>query len=140
MSPTYDRPQKATLYVRLESGETWEAKPEDLEKFNLVSRHEAYMTFDDAWSKILRRDDLVTGDITNALLNPVRYLVETAIAHPDLLDHEEHGEWQEVAECERLVAMALAGQYEDVREWLEANRADAETEARQATEDELRSG
>jgi hypothetical protein len=116
--PTYERPHKATLYVHLDNGEVFEAKPEDLEKFNLVSRHEAYMTFDDAWSKILRRDDLVTGDITNALLNPVRYLVrylvETAIAHPNLLDYEEHGEW------------------------LEANRADAETEARQATEDERR--
>lgn len=98
---TYDRPIKATLHVHLDNGESWEATPEDLERFRLVNRHNAYITFDDALSKALRDPGLIGRDVTDAQLNPVRYLVETAIVHPDLLDHPDHEGWRDVAELER---------------------------------------
>jgi hypothetical protein len=99
---TYERPVVATLYVHLDNGETWEAMPEDLERFNMVYRHNAYMKFNDAYSKALRaKEGLVGRDITDAHLNPLRYLVETAVVHPDLLDHPEHEGWKDVTELER---------------------------------------
>jgi hypothetical protein len=99
----YQRPVKATLHVHLENGEQWEVGPDDLAKFNLVDRHTAYMTFDDVLSHVLREAGLIGRDVTDARLNPLRYLVETAIAHPDLLDHPEHEGWREVAELERTL-------------------------------------
>lgn len=103
---TYDRPMKATLYVHLENGDQWEVGVADLEKFNLVDRHDAYMAFDDALTRILSTAGLINRDVTDAHLNPVRYLVETAVAHPDLLDHPDHHGWQPVAEAERILALA----------------------------------
>lgn len=98
---SYDRPVKASLHVHLENGETWEATPEDLERFGLTRKLDAYMRFNDALSRILRDHDLLSGDLTDAELNPVRYLAEIAIGHPDLLDHEEHESWRNVADLER---------------------------------------
>jgi hypothetical protein len=101
---TYDRPVKATLLVRLDNGEEWEPKPEDLAKFNLVDRHEAYMTFDDHLRRILHDAGLIGRDITDAQLNPVRYLVELAVVCPDLLNHPDTAETDaEVVALERAL-------------------------------------
>lgn len=103
--PTYDRPVKATLLVRLENGEEWEATPEDLEKFHLVNRLDAYMTFNRALTKALTEQGLLGGDgprdLTDTELNPVRYLGEISITMPHLLDHPEHEGWKMIADLER---------------------------------------
>lgn len=105
----YDRPVKATLHVHLDNGDTWEATAADLERFNLVDRHAAYMQFDDALRNILRGAGLIERDITDAALNPLRYLVETAISHPDLLDHPDHDGWSSVADLERALVRVRDG-------------------------------
>lgn len=103
METTFNRPVRATLHVHLENGETWVARPEDLDQFNLVYRHEAYAMFDNALTKILRDAGLVGGDVTDAQLNEVRYLVEIALTSPDLLWHAGHEGWRKVAELERAL-------------------------------------
>lgn len=97
----YERPVKATLHVHLANGETWEATDKDWELFGLVEKHQAYMRFEKTWEKVIRDAGLVEGDITNAETNPLRYLVETAIFYPDLMDHPEHEGWKDIAEIER---------------------------------------
>jgi hypothetical protein len=92
VNPTYDRPVKATLHVHLENGESWP-----------VTRHSAYMTFDETLGELLMQAGLISNDITEARLNPVRYLVETTIAHPDLIDHPDHDGWASVVEIERAL-------------------------------------
>jgi hypothetical protein len=107
MDASYDRPTKATLIVRLANGEEWEATPEDLAKFRLVTRNDAYMGFRRALENVLTNHGLLDYDsseyreITDAELNPLRYFVETAVCYPDLLDHTEHEAWQSVANLER---------------------------------------
>lgn len=107
MEAAYDRPVKATLMVRLANGEEWEATPEDLAKFRLVARNDAYMGFRRALDHILTNHGLLDYDsddyreLTDAELNPLRYFVETAICYPDLLDHPEHEAWLSVANLER---------------------------------------
>lgn len=100
---TYDRPVKATLHVHLDNGESWPATAEDLERFGLARSLDAYMSFEYALGRILRGAGLVTGDITDARLNPVRHLAEIAIRHPDLLDHPDNEGWREVAAIERAL-------------------------------------
>ena len=102
---TYDRPVKATLHVHLDNGETFQATAADLAKFGLVDSLDAYMRFDEALGKALRSAGLIGGDITDAALNPVRYLVETAIRNPELLDHPEHNGWRSVAAIERVLQL-----------------------------------
>jgi hypothetical protein len=106
----YERPIKATLHVHLENGESWEVTPLDLDKFNLVNRHEAYMVFDDVLTKVLTDAGLIGGDITEARLNPLRYLVETAVVHPDLLGHPDRNEWASVADVEHALQDHLANE------------------------------
>ena len=107
LAPTasYERPVKARLVVRLENGEEHDATTDDLERFGLVASLDAYMRFDEALGLVLRRAGLVTGDITDARLNPVRYLVETALRHPHLLDHPENHGWAGVAAIERALQL-----------------------------------
>lgn len=105
METTFNRPIRGTLHVHLENGEAWEAKPEDLDQFNLVDRHEAYMAFEYALGRILRDAGLLGPDdeITDARLNTVRYFVEIALTSPNLLWHSEHEGWRSVAELERAL-------------------------------------
>lgn len=99
---TYERPVKATLHVHLDNGDSWPATEADLERFRLTDTLDAYIRFDRALDRALRVGGVLSGDLTNAELNPVRYLAEIAIGHPDLLDHPEHEEeWRAVAELER---------------------------------------
>lgn len=101
---TYDRPVNAKLMVVLEDGETWEAKPEDVRKFGYVDYLDAYTTFERTL-----REQLVAGgvlsersDLTEAALNPVRYLVELCLCYPHLIAHPENAEFlQELVELER---------------------------------------
>lgn len=102
-SANYERPVPATLIVRLENGDEWEAGAADLEKFNLVDRSAAYWEWEKAYEKALREHAGFTGDITNARLNAVRYLVETAVSMPGLLDHVDHNGWRSVAAIERFL-------------------------------------
>lgn len=100
---SYERPVEAKLIVRLENGQEWDAGAADLEKFNLVDRHAAYWAWEQAYERALREHAGFTGDITNAKLNAVRYLVETAVAMPGLLDHDDHRGWHSVAAIERFL-------------------------------------
>lgn len=87
---TYDRPVEAKLHVHLANGDSWEARGEDLERFGLVKRLEAYSTFARQLGEALECSDLLPdGDLTSAQLNPVRYLAELAICFPDLLSHPD---------------------------------------------------
>lgn len=105
---TYDRPAAATLHVKLENGETWEATPEDLDKFGYVKRLDAYLLFDDHISEALRAASLIGKDITDARINPLRYIVELAICHPQLLTHPEVAETTaRVVEIERHLQTTL---------------------------------
>jgi hypothetical protein len=44
ISTSYDRPIKADLVVQLDSGESWRATEDDLEKFHLIRTTEAYQS------------------------------------------------------------------------------------------------
>jgi hypothetical protein len=100
---SYDRPVKATLHVHLDNGEQWPVTKADLERFGLVDSLDAYMRFDDVLSEVLRSAGLIGRDLTDAELNPVRYLVETAIRNPRLLGHSENNGWSSVADLERAL-------------------------------------
>jgi hypothetical protein len=101
---TYDRPVNARLIVRLENGEEWNATPDDLTRFGLVRRLDAYGAFDDRLRTLLDDAGLIDREATEAELNPVRYLVETAICYPELLDHPENVEtWQQIVVLERAL-------------------------------------
>lgn len=79
---TYDRPVEATLHVHLANGETWEATPEDLMRFGLTSKLDAYARVRDLLATALPW----RADLTGSPLNAVRHLAETAIVYPDLID------------------------------------------------------
>lgn len=101
---TYERPVEATLHVHLANGENWPVTDADLAKFGLVRRLDAYVAFDERLRNVLYGAGLLpTGDVTDSELNPLRYLVETAVAHPDLLDHPEHDGWAAITTIERVL-------------------------------------
>lgn len=119
MTTTFDRPVAAKLIVRLDNGEEWEATPEDLEKFRLVNRNDAYTTVRTALIDILRKHGLLAQpgghsdgeareELTDTELNPLRYFIETALAYPDLLDLPEHAGWPDVADLERRLRTTTA--------------------------------
>ena len=91
MTTTYDRPVKATLIVRLDNGDEFEAGPDDLAKFGYVSRSGAYAAFNDYLAGILVDAGLIERhkDITSARINDLRYIAELAICHPALLSHPD---------------------------------------------------
>lgn len=89
---SYDRPVKATLLVRLDNGEEWEATPEDMAGFGYVDRLNAYGAFDDHLRNLLIREGLIERRTTEARLNPLRYIAELAICYPDLLAHPDMAE------------------------------------------------
>jgi hypothetical protein len=105
LTSNYQRPVKATLYVHLENGEKFPATAEDLERFDLVNSLDAYMRFDDTLRKILSDAGLLPdGGLTEAELNPVRYLVEMAVRMPNLLEHPEMQEtFDNVVGLERIL-------------------------------------
>jgi hypothetical protein len=103
---TYPRPVEATLHVHLANGDTWEATSADLDKFGLVNPHDAYAVFENTLGEILAQAGLIRADITEARLNAVRYLVETAIVNPGLIDHPEYRGWPDVVALERAVQSA----------------------------------
>lgn len=104
MEATYDRPAKAMLVVRLENGEEWEATDDDLTRFGLCQRGEAYSLFSRTLHAALQRENLLpTGRLTDAYLNPIRYLVEVAVCYPHLIRHPEHEDWKSVADLERAL-------------------------------------
>lgn len=103
----YERPVTARLVVRLDNGEEWEATPDDLKQFNLTETSEAYSRFERALSALLTSAGLIRGDVTDAKLNIVRYLAETAIVFPELLELDKRGsEWGKVVEIERTLQEA----------------------------------
>jgi hypothetical protein len=104
-SADYQRPVKAKLQVALDTGEVWDATPADLEQFGLVETLQAYYRVDDVLTRVLTEAGLIEGDLTEARLNPVRYLVELAIRMPKLLDHPENRGWKEVVAIERLLQL-----------------------------------
>lgn len=101
--PTYDRPVEATLHVHLANGETFEAGPADLAKFGLVKPRDAYLAFADHLRGLLQGANLIGRDLTDARLNPVRYLVDLAINNPNLLDDVADTDAQ-VVEIERFLS------------------------------------
>lgn len=106
---TFDRPVEAKLIVRLENGEEWEAKRDDLAKFGYVERYEAYQHFRNALWQILNDAGLLDdGDaLIRAAINPIRYLAEVASGQPEFLDHEDLAETRaQVQAIEQLLRAA----------------------------------
>ncbi len=109
----YDRPVKAKLVVRLDDGEEWDATYDDLKnEFRLESPSVCYWRFSDSLTKLLDEAGLLDRkDITSAHLNVIRYLAETAIVNPDLLDHPD-ADWSDVAGIERVLQERFGGRRE----------------------------
>jgi hypothetical protein len=106
---SYSRPVGAKLYVHLDNGEKFEAKPEDLANFGYVDKLDVYMRFDARLAKVLMDAGLIEREkhITDTKLNVVRHLVEVAINYPDLLDHPEMAdEYAQIVEIERALRAA----------------------------------
>lgn len=80
MTPTYDRPVEAKLVVRLDNDEEWDAKPEDLKRFGLVDRNDAYMAVHRFMTKLLGDELDDRGDLTKHPANCVRYMVERLVS------------------------------------------------------------
>lgn len=99
----YDRPMSGTLCVRLENGETWEATPEDLEKFGLVDRERVRETMEkalfdtfsevdpDLAERLLERSE--EFDLSHSSLGVVREMVNLALDAPDC----EEAMWEQAA-------------------------------------------
>ncbi len=105
----YSRPVEAKLYVHLENGEKFEAKPEDLANFGYVQRLDAYMAFQRRLADVMVDAGLIERhkDLTRTKLSVLRHLVEVAINYPDLLDHPEMAdEYAQIAEIERALRAA----------------------------------
>jgi len=102
---TYDQPMAAELQVRLASGKTWKASSEDLKKFGFVDALETYMFFVKRLTAVLEEADLLpTGDITDAELNPIRYLVEVALNYQNIIGDSDMAEtYEDIAEIERTL-------------------------------------
>lgn len=107
---TYDRPVKATLIIRLNNaaGEEWEATPEDLAKFGYINSRDTYALFRKHYANALHAaglsgDGAPDGyrDVSYAETRPLRYLIETALIMPELLDHPEHDGWAAIADIEQ---------------------------------------
>lgn len=107
-SATYERPVRATLHVHLDNGETWEATPDDLARFQLGQTYVASTAFAEALSDVLHSHGLLSDrkEATDAALNPVRYLAEVSINYPHLLDHPDHDGWSVIADMERVLRAA----------------------------------
>lgn len=75
---TYMRPVNANLHVHLDNGETFEASADDLSKFGYVRKGDVYTT----WETRFR--EAIGEDVTDSPLNPLRYILEISIYHPDL--------------------------------------------------------
>lgn len=92
--PAYSRPVEAKLYVHLANGEKFEATKDDLANFGYVDRLDTYIRFSDHLAQALVAAGLIERHkhLTRAKLNPLRYLAETAICHPELLTHPEFAE------------------------------------------------
>lgn len=110
MGPTYERPIKAKLIVRLANGEEWEAQDGDYAKFGLVKALHAYWEFSDRLLRALQDHGGIGDDeLTATALNPVRFLAETTLCHPDLLDHPEMAEtYAEIGQIELALRAAEA--------------------------------
>lgn len=98
MSVTYNRPVTAKLIVRLDNGDEWEIRPEDLDKFGLARKLDLYVRASKMLADGLRLDpdtDL-TRDPEHAGANIVRYLIECAIMYDHSPWADENGEpWGE---------------------------------------------
>jgi hypothetical protein len=106
MTANYQVEVKGSLWVHLENGDSFEAGPDDFRKFRLVEKSAAYMAFHDHLYKIFNAAGLTDREkrITDARLNPIRYLVELAINYPELLDHPDNANiWTEVVAIERFL-------------------------------------
>lgn len=128
LAATYERPVQGRLFVHLDNGESWEATPQDLTRFRLVERLDAYGQFRRALEAALARAG-IDAAATTAVLGPVRYLVEIAIMHPELLDHPDHLGWVDVAEIERFLRehqVELEARLQAARERAKAERAEAQ--------------
>lgn len=112
---SYDRPVKAKLFVHLDNGEMFEAGPDDLAKFRLVDRLDAYMALQRKLSAVLAGaglldyDNPVDGEyreLVDAELNPLRHLAEVVLVMPDLADNPDYDGWADVASLERRLRIA----------------------------------
>lgn len=103
---TYEVPVPAKLMVKLANGQEWEATPDDLRKFNLETRGSAYRRFSVALAETLRDADLLSGnDLTDAELNPLRYLVELC-SHDDVSIYYDESDKSQIAAIEQILQTA----------------------------------
>lgn len=105
---SYDQPVEATLQVKLANGKSWDATPEDMKRFGYVSRCDAYMAFDDHLRELLYGAGLIDREVTDAWINPVRYVAEVAINYPELLAHRDMADVNaRIVEIERHLQATL---------------------------------
>lgn len=104
--PTYDVPVEARLVVKLDNGKEWEAKPEDLARFDLFNGLETYWKLSDRLRDILRDAGQLTADqdLTEAAINPFRRFIELGLTIPEMLDHREMDEtYEEIVAIEQAI-------------------------------------
>jgi hypothetical protein len=105
---TYDQPVEASLQVKLANGKTWEATAEDMKRFGYVSRSDAYLAFDDHLRELLHGAGLIGREVTDAWINPIRYIAEVAINYPELLAHRDMADVNaRIVEIERHLQATL---------------------------------
>ncbi len=79
-----------------------------MRRFGYVHRNDAYMAFNDHLHTVLTDAGLVGRDLTDAWLNPVRYIAEVAINYPELLTHRDMAEVNaRIVEIERHLQATL---------------------------------
>lgn len=84
LTASYQRPCQATLIVRTEDGEEWEATEEDLRRFKLAKPSDLYRRAIDLLCEAAECSERDLGRVESLeALNDVRYTIECAL----LYDH-----------------------------------------------------
>lgn len=108
---TYDRPVQARLVVMLDNDESWDATPEDLKRFNLVSPSDIFNFADKALDAAIAQAG--DRDVTEVRINPLRRLFEIACIYQHIYgEGESHHTTllsviKNIAGLEALLAEAL---------------------------------
>lgn len=129
LTAKYERPVPATLVVRLETGEEWEATAEDLARFGAAVKLDLYSRFSDLLVEALGLEpgtDLTRDDAHHGA-NLVRYLVECAVVFDHSPWANEHGQpWPEDDDSENFREVLQSYLLRDP-DWVSLNVTKADT-------------
>lgn len=113
-SITYPREVPATLYVRLATGEEWEAGEADIAKFAKPAIEQAYFRFVVGLSDALLANGVDLGhkdDLSTSPLNAIRYLAETTIYFGwEATEHMDPADLAHVAALDDIIRAAFASE------------------------------